>query len=124
MHCPRCSTDLKPTNLDLKEYGVVVIDICPDCKGSWCDKGELDQLDDSTRTNVENIEFRAHGESDHNLKCPSCDSNLEAVTPKDTDKVVVDRCPNCAGFWLDVGELEKMQDVAHNRTILKMWFGK
>ena len=124
MHCPKCNTDLEPTNVDLKEHGVVIIDICPDCGGSWCDKGELDQLDDSTRTNVEDIEFRAHGGSHQSLKCPSCGSNLEAVTPEDTDNVVLDRCPNCVGFWLDVGELEKMQDVAHNRTILKMWFGK
>jgi len=124
MNCPRCSTDLTSTNLDLREHGVVIIDICPDCKGSWFDKGELDRLDDSRLTNVEEIEFRGHAEGGRNLKCPSCDSNLEAVTPKDSEGVVVDRCPDCVGFWLDSGELEKMQDVAHNRTILKMWLGK
>jgi Zn-finger nucleic acid-binding protein len=34
------------------------------------------------------------------------------LSPIDAKDLAVDRCPLCEGFWLDAGELEKMQDVA------------
>jgi Zn-finger nucleic acid-binding protein len=34
------------------------------------------------------------------------------LSPIDAKDLAVDRCPLCEGFWLDSGELEKMQDVA------------
>ena len=76
MKCPRCSIDLKSS--DLGEYGFVIIGICPKCEGSWFDKGELDRLDESIWINVEEeIEF--HTEESHQvLSCPRCEANLES----------------------------------------------
>lgn len=107
MKCPRCNVDLKPT-----EHGFVTLDICPDCKGAWFDKGELDRLDDSVWVDAEQeIEMR-EAESGHDgLDCPSCDTVLQAISPVDAAELIIDRCPNCEGFWLDDGELEKMRDV-------------
>ena len=110
MNCPRCNVDLKPT--EPGEHGFVTLDICPDCKGAWFDKGELDRLDDSVWVDTEQeIEMR-DAESDHEgLRCPSCDATLQAISPVDASELIIDRCPNCKGFWLDDGELGKMRDV-------------
>jgi Zn-finger nucleic acid-binding protein len=40
MNCPVCD-DVKLREV-LKEY--VLIDVCPNCKGVWLDRGELDKL--------------------------------------------------------------------------------
>ena len=114
MKCPRCNVDIKPT--EPGEYGFVTLDICPDCKGAWFDKGELDRVDDSVWVDAEReIEMR-EAESDHEgLKFPLCDAMLQAISPVDAAELIIDRCPNCEGFWLDDGELEKMRDVVDQK---------
>jgi hypothetical protein len=37
----------------------------------------------------------------HWMKCPKCGSDLEEINYQD---VMVDRCNNCRGIWLDHGE--------------------
>lgn len=110
MKCPKCSVDLGRS--DLGEYGFVILDICPDCKGAWFDKGELDRLDRSVWTNVEKLGFRRREAAGGALSCPKCTHDLESISPADAPDLVVDRCASCEGFWLDAGELEKMADVA------------
>ena len=39
MNCPTCDTRMRIVN----KYGVE-IDICPDCKGVWLDRGELEKI--------------------------------------------------------------------------------
>jgi len=39
MRCPLCDVKMK----EVERRGVM-IDVCPDCKGIWLDKGELDRL--------------------------------------------------------------------------------
>lgn len=40
MKCPNC----KDTTLVLSERKGIEIDYCPDCRGIWLDRGELDKL--------------------------------------------------------------------------------
>ena len=40
MKCPTC----KETNLVMSERRGVEIDYCPDCRGIWLDRGELDKI--------------------------------------------------------------------------------
>lgn len=40
MRCPVCEV----TRMREVEKNGVLIDICPDCKGVWLDRGELDKL--------------------------------------------------------------------------------
>ncbi|WP_233834448.1 TFIIB-type zinc ribbon-containing protein [Paraburkholderia sp. ZP32-5] len=40
MKCPVCKT----TDLSMTERRSVEIDYCPDCRGVWLDRGELDKL--------------------------------------------------------------------------------
>ena len=114
MNCPRCKSPLK--TIDLGEYGgesaAVVIDICPECRGVWYDQGELDARDESVWTNVEELEFETRLTGGRQALCPRCEIRLVPVSPRGFRKIVVDRCPECSGFWLDPGELELLQDHA------------
>lgn len=39
----------------------------------------------------------------HYMRCPKCGGHLETV---ELHRVQVDRCPDCAGLWLDNGEID------------------
>ncbi len=39
MICPVCSADLRAV-----DRGGIEIDVCPNCRGVWLDRGELDKL--------------------------------------------------------------------------------
>ena len=39
MKCPKCGADLQE-----KEFHHMKIDVCPECGGTWLDKGELQML--------------------------------------------------------------------------------
>lgn len=43
MKCPRCGE-----GLDMAERQGVEIDYCPDCRGVWLDRGELDKIIERT----------------------------------------------------------------------------
>ncbi len=45
MKCPHCSD----TTLVLSERRGIEIDYCPDCRGIWLDRGELDKLLERSR---------------------------------------------------------------------------
>ncbi|MCD9026521.1 zf-TFIIB domain-containing protein [Cohnella silvisoli] len=59
MNCPVCN------NVRMREFEKmgVMIDICPDCKGVWLDRGELDKLMSGIRE--VNQESNEHRKSDH-----------------------------------------------------------
>lgn len=40
MKCPVC----KETNLTISERQGIEIDFCPECRGVWLDRGELDKI--------------------------------------------------------------------------------
>ena len=39
MKCPKCGADLQE-----RSFHAVKIDVCPECKGTWMDAGELEML--------------------------------------------------------------------------------
>jgi uncharacterized protein len=47
MDCPHCKQELKPT-----ERQGIEIDYCPNCRGVWLDRGELDKLLERAATAV------------------------------------------------------------------------
>ncbi len=46
MQCPVCMT----VHLTMAERGGIEIDYCPQCRGVWLDRGELDKIIDRTAT--------------------------------------------------------------------------
>jgi len=67
MKCPSC----KQHNLVIAERKGIEIDYCPDCRGIWLDRGELDKMleksrEDESRNRQSND--RGHSHSDHYQK--------------------------------------------------------
>lgn len=48
-------------------------------------------------------EARCHRKGTHWMKCPKCGSELEEINYQN---VVIDKCKDCQGIWLDHGEIE------------------
>ncbi len=48
MECPACRTELKMT-----ERQGVEIDYCPQCRGVWLDRGELDKIIERAASDLE-----------------------------------------------------------------------
>ncbi len=44
----------------------------------------------------------------HNMRCPKCGMELVAINYKNIE---IDKCSECAGVWLDSGELEAVSEL-------------
>ena len=116
MQCPVCKT----ANLTewLAKNGVVV-DVCPQCKGIWLDRGEiylfskqpqkLEQLLAGGLTNARPIDRH----------CPRCTSTMN-VGQFPNSRVEIDQCPQCEGYWLDRGELSEILNAHRQMLELKV----
>ena len=51
MKCPNCNVSLVMT-----ERSGIEIDYCPDCRGVWLDRGELDKIIERSAQNTGSIE--------------------------------------------------------------------
>ena len=111
MKCPACDYDL--TELEL---GGVKVDACHGgCGGIWFDAFELQRVDESHEVPSQHL---LRIQRDPGLRvdparkraCPRCEGvKLKRHFFSAKRKVEVDHCPNCAGYWLDAGELEKIR---------------
>ncbi|MCC6252641.1 MAG: zf-TFIIB domain-containing protein [Bacteroidia bacterium] len=50
MKCPNCNV-----NLVMTDRSGIEIDYCPDCRGVWLDRGELDKIIERSSQNIKNI---------------------------------------------------------------------
>ena len=53
----------------------------------------------------------------HYMHCPKCGMELIEI---DYKGIAVDKCSNCAGIWLDAGELEQISKF--EKTAMDKWF--
>ncbi|MEW6159607.1 MAG: zf-TFIIB domain-containing protein [Verrucomicrobiota bacterium] len=116
LKCPRCHSVLCTI-----DYEAVEIETCPDCRGEWLDADELAQIVrkveqtfsqeeladlDSVHRNV----FRVEKTEGAAILCPRCpDHELTPFNFASSSGIVLDKCPQCQGVWLDAAELEKVQ---------------
>ena len=104
MKCSLCTTDLEP--IDIGQDTKLMADRCPGCEGMWLDKSKVSRLDESIWADRQkDVEPRPSGGTHGILMCPRCSTALEPICLIDAAKLVVDRCPECAGLWLDIGEV-------------------
>ena len=103
--CPKC-----PRRIRLRPLNAlgVVADACPRCFGVWFDEHELEAVRDrlSSDARWKNIEFWGMGEETHfspaAWDCPRCETPVSSIRCRTVD---LEFCINCAGVWLDAGEL-------------------
>ena len=104
MKCSLCSIDLEP--VDLGQATPLMADKCPSCGGTWLERSKVSRLGESARADRPQGAALSPTAAAHGiLSCPSCAVSLDPLCLIDVEKLVVDRCPECAGLWLDVGEL-------------------
>jgi Zn-finger nucleic acid-binding protein len=112
MECPACSNPLKEVTV-----GDVTVDVCEGgCGGIWFDNFELKKIDEPHESAGRELLDVERDESivvDHTkrLKCPKCGIIMMRHFFSVKKEVEVDECPNCAGFWLDAGELRQIRGL-------------
>jgi len=108
MKCPACGHDLTPI-----ATGGITVNACKDgCGGIWFDRLELPKVDEPTESAGEpllqierNPAIRVDRNQMPRLHCPRCGIVMMRHFFSVKRQVLVDECPECAGTWLDAGEL-------------------
>ncbi|RME37499.1 MAG: hypothetical protein D6788_09350 [Planctomycetota bacterium] len=115
MNCPNCNATLEPIT-----YEGITIETCPACGGEWLDAGELRHIVKAREVRFDEAQRRALAQAtkitpvdlaraDRDLLCPKCGGRTDALNYGGDSGLIIDRCPDCHGIWLDAGELEKVQ---------------
>ena len=107
MQCPACGNRLEEMTI-----GDVTVDVCRrGCGGVWFDRFELQKCDEQHEAAGEallEIERDPTLVVDHDKRrnCPRCEDIVMMRHFFSVQRgVEVDECPQCAGVWLDQGEL-------------------
>ncbi len=85
-------------------------DLCEACGGLWLDKGELDKMAFQVDGSLEYSSTKpAAPPKEDARQCPRCTGlDLRTVSFLGCSELVLDHCPRCGGFWLDGGELDRI----------------
>lgn len=115
MFCPNCEA----VELAEDKYEGVAVDKCPSCFGIWLDDGEIVQIIKSKEVEISSdlvektITNAFKGIPDKEIsqkkQCPKCSKNLKVLNYDYSSGIIIDRCPEGHGIWLDNGEVEKVQ---------------
>lgn len=118
MNCPACDHLLSSRHL-----AGVPVDICDGgCGGLWLDAFELGKVDESHELTNEDLlrpqfNLAVTAQADPKRSCPRC-TGIRMLrhffSPQ--RQVEVDTCPQCAGIWLDAGELQKIRAEQQSRN--------
>ena len=98
------------------QVGSLRVDVCQGgCGGIWFDAFELQRVDDGDEAAGEPLlqlqrDPRVVVDPARKRECPRCSGvKLHRHFFSAKRRVEVDQCPNCAGYWLDAGELAQMR---------------
>ena len=108
MKCPRCKSE----KISPFEHEKVEFDFCSDCHGIWCDHGELAQYVETIKDTPENFDLKSEGTVTE-LTCPKCSTqSLYEIPYLKAEDLLIDKCSECLGIWLDAKELGKLQKLS------------
>jgi uncharacterized protein len=111
MKCPACFNPLTEV-----QVGSLLVDVCQDgCGGIWFDAFELQQVDETGQPGEPLLHIRRNEkiivDPARKRDCPRCAGvKLHRHYFSAKRRVQVDQCPNCAGYWLDAGELAQIRE--------------
>ncbi|NLH17943.1 MAG: zf-TFIIB domain-containing protein [Phycisphaerae bacterium] len=113
MRCPKCYAALAEKTVE--DYTVRG---CLGCGGLWIDKDLLPTLgeklawqlppDDSEKELLFHRTDVAYPHPGASAVCPGCGRDMQEFNFAYDSNIMLDRCPNCHGLWLDPGELMKI----------------
>lgn len=108
--CPKC--DIPLCRL---EIGGIPVHSCPDCGGELVEELRLKGLErhaDPAWTDHQKDDLCRLADQSNDLRqvlCPRCSRVMRKSLFRGYAHLQVDQCPECRAYWLDRGELEKMQ---------------
>jgi len=109
MDCPSCGAEMRTdSEPDLK------IEKCDACGGIFLDRGELDALVTGLAGDVEFCAFddELPAGTFEARACPRCaDAEMRKIEFLRYTGVLLDHCVECGGFFLDGGELERVNEA-------------
>ncbi|HUO85389.1 MAG TPA: zf-TFIIB domain-containing protein [Thermoanaerobaculia bacterium] len=114
MQCPRDNASLEP-----REIHEVVVQVCPADGGMYLAKGELNKVADETAGDLEystlDLDSFEHADDSPPARCPrDPDVVMQKVEFVIETNIILDHCPRCHGFWLDGGELVRINEEVRN----------
>ena len=115
--CPDCHVSLRPIT-----YEGIEIETCDTCGGDFLDSHELGKIVQirQVKFNEQELQSIAQAEPitgvpvaevDNPVICPKCVQAMDPINYGHDSGIIIDRCALCGGFWLDAGELQKVQMV-------------
>jgi len=108
MECQVCNGIITP----VKNKDIEVLQ-CKNCKGFWVKKGALNKLIKHRAGDIEfsSIDHHMHYDTHGIIKCIFCDDQaMIKVNFIEYSDIILDYCESCGSFWIDQGEIKKMQD--------------
>ncbi|MBN1700125.1 MAG: zf-TFIIB domain-containing protein [Spirochaetales bacterium] len=108
MECQVCGGKITP--IDTEHIRIMQ---CAGCKGFWIKKGDLNNLIKHKAGDLEfsSIDHHMHQDTHGIMKCIYCpDSAMIKINFIEYSDIIMDYCPECGAFWIDRGEMEKMQE--------------
>lgn len=102
LSCPECKR-----NFTIITINDVEVDCCIYCKSYWFDPGEL-MLITETSSDIPDQHLR-HRNS--RCTCPVCQVTMNEHVYMNPGNLLVDRCPNGHGVYLESGELKRAWEL-------------
>jgi hypothetical protein len=112
VNCPACGRTLTTTQI-----GELQVDVCAGgCGGIWFDHFELKKVDEPSESAGETLldverDPALSVDMEARRDCPRCNDGTVMMRHYTSVKrrVTMDECPQCAGVWLDAGELRDIR---------------
>ena len=108
--CPDCRMPMAT-----QTYLGFDLDVCRECEGLWFDADELRRLMAADPLAMLVLEERCfphvkqHKSRQGVFFCPACEGLLHVYAYQYDSQIEMEVCDDCGGFWVQEGELQKMQ---------------
>lgn len=96
--CPKCGQPFAIVRMHHLD-----VDYCRQCRGCWFDPGELGLITHNPRDVPSSGVSHRHSK----YRCPVCDTAMWESIFRKPFNLLVDRCPDGHGVYLEEGELER-----------------
>jgi len=113
MICPNDNTAMKQVKVESHYGQTIIVDQCGICGGIWFDESELLRARQGEAEKIEPLNAEILVEPSAITVphvCPKDGTQLFRFRDKHfPDSIVLERCPNCHGMWLNRGEFTRYQ---------------
>lgn len=109
--CPICKIALTD-----KVYDRAAFSECSQCAGIWITQDNLKQLEyenvnDLVQIDLQNVPIKPANLPTNTLTCPKCSDEMEQFHFMVDTPIMLNRCSDCEGLWIDDGELTQMAEA-------------